>query len=235
MQKHSTTGIIIGQKRGRWTVIQEGSKPKHWLCRCDCGTEKEVRGWSLKYGSSESCGCLQKERLRKAITTHGATHRREYRCYWCMKQRCHQTSHGSFKNYGERGITICARWLESFENFLADMGPCPSKTHSVDRMDNNSSYFCGKPECSECGPLKRKPNCRWATPQEQSLNKRCNRLITFNGKTQTISEWSSETGLTVHCIGWRLKQGWAIDAALTIPSSNGGWGAARRMPERFGN
>jgi hypothetical protein len=236
MQKHSTTEVAIGQKRGRWTVIQQSSRPKYWLCRCECGNEKEVLAWSLRYAVSLSCGCYHDE-IRKAGTNtrHGRVYTREYRSYWGMKQRCYQESSTARHNYADRGITVCARWLESFENFFADMGPCPSKTHSVDRKDNNSGYFCGKPECPDCGPLHREPNCRWATPTEQARNTRRNRLIEFQGRTQTIAGWSSETGLTMNCIGWRLKQGWTIEAALTIPSSNGGWGAARRTPERFGN
>jgi hypothetical protein len=75
-----------------------------------------------------------------------------------MRQRCYDERHSNFKNYGARGIKICERWLDSYENFLADMGRKPSPRHSIDREDNDGDYEPG--------------NCRWATPSEQALNKR---------------------------------------------------------------
>lgn len=122
-----------------------------------------------------------------------------------MKGRCLNPSYGNYANYGGRGIKVCDRWLESFENFLADMGEAPRGT-SIDRIDNDGHYT---PE-----------NCRWATDSEQQNNKRDTVLLTANGKTQTINEWAKETGLDVALIRNRIKRhGWSVEKAINTPKT----------------
>lgn len=78
---------------------------------------------------------------------------------WCdMRYRCEKETHHAFQNYGGRGITVCERWLNSFDSFIEDMGPKPSAKHSIDRINNDLGY---SPD-----------NCRWATRAEQNMNKR---------------------------------------------------------------
>ena len=121
-----------------------------------------------------------------------------------MIDRCGRPSHRFFHHYGGRGISVCDRW-KTYDNFLADMGRRPSDKHSLDRIDNNGNY---EPN-----------NCRWATSVTQLRNRRANRMITFNGRTMCIAEWSEETGLSSAAITQRIDGlGWSIENALTIPA-----------------
>lgn len=119
-----------------------------------------------------------------------------------MKRRCLNPNNFAYSRYGGRGITVCDRWLESFENFLVDMGEAPPGM-SLDRIDNDGNYKPG--------------NCRWATPLEQGSNKCNNHLIEFEGKTQSLSQWANEYGIQVGTLWYRLKEGWLIEEALTKP------------------
>lgn len=163
-QKSISIIDLTGQKFGRWTVISaSGEKAKvnrsaKWLCRCECGNERNINGSSLRSGRSSSCGCFHNEKVKESFTKHGKYKTPEYEVWRAMKQRCLNPSQPYYPYYGGRGITICKRWLDSFENFIADMGPRPTSKHSIDRKNNNLGY---SPD-----------NCRWATASQQNANKR---------------------------------------------------------------
>lgn len=175
-----------------------------WECLCDCGVTCSVSATQLATGKTRSCGCLQREaagRIASGRSTHGMAKTPEHRAWMSMRKRCLlQTGH-NYHLYGGRGITVCDRWLESFENFYADMGPRPSAQHSLDRIDNNGNYEPG--------------NCRWATPKEQARNRRSNVYLTYNGKTQSPAEWSQELGLSLVVLSKRISYGWSAERALT--------------------
>jgi hypothetical protein len=207
---------LTGRRFGFWTALSPIDEPlpphshgrtrRKWLCRCDCGHESEVQVYRLLYGDSRSCGCRRIELQSPSVRTHGRTLTPEHRAWIGLRGRCTKPSSKLYPQYGGRGITVCPEW-DSFEQFLADMGPRPSDDHSIDRIDNNGPY----------APW----NCRWATVKEQGANRRSNRLITFNGETKCAAAWAEEFGLRRELFHSRLKAGWSVKDALTIPSFRG--------------
>ncbi len=196
----------------RWTVlgpgptyrIKSGKAFKTSLCRCACGTEKVIRNADLSTGHSLSCGCLKSDLTSRRNTTHGLSQRPEYIPWLAMKQRCYDQNCKHFSRYGARGIKVCDQWLNSFETFLADVGPRPSVKHSIDRYpDNNGNYEPG--------------NVRWATPIEQARNKNSNHIVTINGESKCLAEWGAVSGVHWNVILERINRGWP-ETDLLIPS-----------------
>lgn len=119
---------------------------------------------------------------------------------WCgMKQRCYYTNHAQFQYYGGRGIKVCDRWLNSFENFLADMGHRP-EGKTIDRIDSDGNY---EPE-----------NCRWALKSEQSRNRKSTINVTRDGMTKCVKDWCDELGLNVDRVYGRIRRGLSALEAL---------------------
>ena len=127
---------------------------------------------------------------------YGAKRTKEYRAWRSIKQRCYLTTNKDFKNYGLRGIVMCNRWRNSFENFLSDMGRAPTASHSIERIDNQGNYTPN--------------NCRWATPSIQARNRRTNIFATHNGKTQCCKDWWKELRIPRWTMERRLKAGCSI-------------------------
>jgi hypothetical protein len=156
---------LKGRRFGRWTVLKRMKGP-FWICRCRCGTLREVWGLHLRGGHSKSCGCLRRELL----TRHGHSTRagpsREYSAWDHAKQRCYNPKQRGFKNYGGRGIAMWPPWRDSAARFVRDLvkaiGYCP-KGHSIDRINNDGNYEPG--------------NVQWATRKQQNNNTRKNRRV----------------------------------------------------------
>ena len=126
-----------------------------------------------------------------------------------MIQRCTNEKHRSFPRYGGRGVTICDEWKRSFESFLADMGEVKDG-YSLDRIDVNGNY---EPS-----------NCRWVTMKAQGNNRGNNRLIEFDGRVQTLTQWAEEVGISKAALGYRIRSGWNVEEALTMKLDHGsGW------------
>ncbi len=197
---------MIGKKFGILIVISKNNDNKgcgtKWLCKCNCGKTKIIRGNNLTIGHTKSCGCLNKYNNLK----HGHKKNNKtsyiYTIWKGMIQRCTNSNSISYHNYGGRGISVCKKWLK-FKNFLNDMGEQPTNKHQIDRTDNNEGYY--------------KDNCRWATIIEQARNRRSNHLVTFNGKTQCLSGWSEELHINQNTLWARLNRGWSIEKTLTVP------------------
>jgi hypothetical protein len=156
---------LTGQRFGKLIVTGFSHRNKDgkscYICVCDCGGAKVICGGSLVSGLTRSCGCLRIGGPG-SLPKHGMSFTPEYKAWCNMKNRCLNPKLPIYKYYGGRGIKVCDRWMNSFENFLADMGKKPSLELTIDRVDNNGNYEPG--------------NCRWATMKEQSFNKRTTKL-----------------------------------------------------------
>lgn len=180
------------------------------LCECGCGQLTNIaprsryRNGVLVVRKGDPTRFIEHHAgpaAAAANRTHGITHRPTWNTWTGMIQRCHREWHQAWKNYGGRGIKVCERW-RVFANFYADMGERPDGM-TLDRIDNNGDYEPG--------------NCRWATPMEQHANRRDNRLITYNGRTQTVRAWEREFLNGTRTLLGRLERGWTIQDALTTP------------------
>lgn len=138
------------------------------------------------------------------MPTHGLTETTEYSIWTNMKTRCNNHNNEFYKDYGGRGIKICAEWENSFENFYADMGKRPSKKHTLDRINNDNGYSVD--------------NCRWAIKKVQANNRRNNILIEYNGVSKTLKQWCEELELNYKNTHKRIKNlGWSIEKAFLEP------------------
>lgn len=156
----------------------------------------------LLSGNTKSCGCYKKEILKAKNKTHGLSKTRIYKTWLSMKDRCYRKKCNAYSLYGGRGIKICDEWLFDFMNFYNwAMKNSYSDNLSIDRIDVNGNY---EPS-----------NCRIVSMKEQANNVRRNHLIEYKGKTQTLSQWSDEVGISSHTLLNRLQNGWSIEKALT--------------------
>ena len=202
------TQDLTGKRFGKFLVIGLNhikrlpkSHVAMWLCKCDCGNTKILKGQHVR--RMKSCGCTRGE----GNITHGHSmngiQSPEYRCWSSMIKRCTNHKTKEYPRYGGRGITVCERW-RTFDNFIADMGKKPIGKMAIDRIDNNGNYEPG--------------NCRWATYSEQMRNTRKTHLITFRGQTLCLRDWAKVVGINEMTLLYRLRN-WSLDNAMTTPKS----------------
>lgn len=208
--------IAPGDRYGRLIAVKPTDATSTWVFACDCGKTLVTHLSPVRRGRTKSCGCLRVDNataLGHGSATHGRSLTPEYRAWEHMHSRCSNPKVANFKDYGGRGIRVCERW-HSFECFLADMGPRPSKAHSIDRYPNNDGDY-------EPG------NCRWATPVEQASNRRVNRIVTYEGRQMTLKEACERSGLPRSTAYARLKRGLdpSTDILARSPACSK-WGAA---------
>ena len=193
---------LTGYRSGKLVAVEYIMPRRRWRCACDCGNESFVTVTALRKREIVSCGCWRKERPSPSIT-HGMTHSPEYYSWRAMKRRCLAPNASQYRYYGGRGIRICRRWIDSFEAFFADMGPKPTRKHSIERNNTNGDYT---PD-----------NCCWATQEAQNNNHRNTRIFTVAGVTGPVSLLARLHGMPVRLIRERLDRGFSIDRALSQP------------------
>lgn len=206
MKTRSNFRDLTGQRFGRLLIIARmpnlSNTPQSiWHGRCDCGVEKfALASGALLKGRTQSCGCLRKELAKYRGPDRYLKGNRNplYVTYCAMRQRCLDVKSKAYPNYGGRGITMCQRWLESFESFVDDMGERP-KNCSIDRIDNSGNYEPG--------------NCRWADAVQQSQNRRPNaRLLSFewNGEDLCLKEICRRENVSYHSIRRFMRLGYTL-------------------------
>lgn len=205
---------LVGKTFGRLFVKEYAGQGvgriSLYKCKCSCGNELVVRSDRLKTGHTQSCGCLHQQIRSKLLTTHGLSRSKLYREWRNIINRTSYPNHESYPNYGGRGVTICAEWLD-FQNFYdwayangydenAPRGKC-----TLDRIDVNGNY---EPS-----------NCRWVTTKIQNNNKRNNICFEINGEKLTLAQLSEIYGFNYSTLYGRVKKGWNIEKALNTPAS----------------
>lgn len=200
---------ITGFRFGKLTVIEMATTRKNpknidWVCKCDCGNMTTVIGTKLrKENGTKSCGCLINE---NRFVKHNMSKTREYHSWSGMLDRCYNANSKYYHLYGGRGIEMCPEWKESFNVFYEDMGACP-ETYSIDRINNDGNY---EPS-----------NCRWATKQEQSVNRKNTVWIEYEGELKHLAEWARVLGISSELLSFRVTK-FGVDEAFTMPF--GRWG-----------
>lgn len=200
------SALMEGQRFGNLIVLRKSKLAgRTWDCICDCCKQTTVDSRNLRSGHTKSCGCAR----RQTLLTHGLYKSSEYSVWRSLLPRCRNPKSPAYKYYGGRGINVPDEWVSGdgsrsgFEVFLADVGQRPSLAHTLDRRDNSKGYSRG--------------NCRWATRKQQMNNMRRNRLLTHDGSTLTVAQWTKLKGLTENLIAGRLRMGWSVARAIDTP------------------
>jgi hypothetical protein len=175
---------------------------KKAIYKCFCGNEKEMLVSNVSRGLSKSCGCVKRKKSGDRLRSHGMTRSSEYASWQAMKVRCLNKNSKNYNLYGGRGITICDRWVNSFENFLADMGFKPDKSYTIDRINNDKGYSAS--------------NCRWSSRLTQTRN----RSVSVLFKGELSSEASRRLGGSIGLVSQRIKLGWNIEDAFSLPKGS---------------
>jgi hypothetical protein len=196
---------LTGQIFGMLTAVRRlHSNGKHWvwLFQCRCGQQTDRVGQDVKRsvtrGQFPHCGCMKHTLQSEAKKTHGMSRHPAYAVWRSMKDRCELPSHQAWRNYGGRGITVCPRWRQSFQNFWDDMGGSYQRGLDLDRKDNNGNY--------------RKDNCRWVARRINCMNRRATIRLA------DVRVLAKEHGLSPSTLYYRIKHGWRIEDLTRPPS-----------------
>lgn len=210
---------LTGKVFGKITVIgfdgfyrspaRPQSRNATWECKCECGKTTRVSSGNLTSGTTQSCGCFKLEIHRKRLTKHG--HKRSsgtihplYNRWNGMVARCDNPKHSSYRIYGGKGVTVCARW-RNFAEWLKDMEAGFKPGLTIDRKDGSKNYSCGK--CDECFKNEWEANCCWSTMKQQASNTKRNVWIEHEGNRLTVTQWSELLGISQAVIYYRVKAG----------------------------
>lgn len=181
-------------------IFPSGKSARMWRLVCDCGNTVEALASNVRTGRTRSCGCLEFENRKTMRITHGDSGKRMWVIWRGMLQRCHDPKNISYKYYGAKGVRVL--WA-SYEDFKRDMGPAYQDNLTIGRKDSNGHY------CKE--------NCRWETPAQQNRNYSRNVKLTFGGRTMVLIDWAHEFCIKRQTLEARIKAGWSIEKALTLP------------------
>ncbi len=204
--------ISGGQRFGRWTSVAQrrpfvaGRNRVYWLCRCECGAEREIDPSALLSGRTTQCrNCGNREKAAmKVRLTHGQADSRLYNIWTLMKRRCQNEEHPDYHRYGGRGIAVCPEWqaFKPFHDWANANGYSDNLT--IDRSNNDKGY---EPD-----------NCRWITRTDQNRNRRNNQRYAWRGQSLMISEIAEMEGISTAMLRQRVRRdGLSIADAVSKP------------------
>ncbi len=199
----------VGKRFNRLTVLKLAGKNKHghqlFECKCDCGKVVVIEGTAVKNNRTRSCGCLQRDVVKKRCTIHGMTKTKLFGVWTTMNQRCSNPNTVSYDRYGAKGIYVCEEWKNDFVTFMNwSLKHGYRDGLSIDRIDNDKGY---SPE-----------NCRWVNAYVQSNNRSNNRLMTLNGTTKNCKQWADYFGFNYKYFHEKCKKNdWNLEKVLEIP------------------
>jgi hypothetical protein len=211
-----TSDKIVGMSFGRLTILENiGTiKRKRWVkVKCKCGNQYEVRLDILLSGSSNSCGCLQKEITSKRMLTHGLSKHPLRGVHRAMVNRCHEETDPHYDSYGAKGVVVCEEWRNSYEafaNWALENGW--KKGLQIDK-DKLSKEKPGK----QYGP----DFCCFLTCKENSQYKSDNRMIIYNGETLSLSQWADRFNVKYNTFRDRIEKGWSMEKMATDYHTDG--------------
>ena len=205
--------INAGDKFHRLTAIKdENTRDKRWLFQCDCGNMVSVPRARVFSGETKSCGCLRIEKSKERMmsdpifnaTTHGKSDTRLYTIWKNMRRRCSDKKNTGYHNYGGRGIKVCDEWQDFMKFYSWAVSNGYKSNLSIDRIDNNGNY---EPN-----------NCQWVTVERQANNKRTNTMVTINGETHSLADWSRIKNINYKMVCTRIgKLHWTPYDAIVTP------------------
>ena len=206
MRKLDVTGARYGMLVAIYRVEGERS---NWLWQCDCGSTTLALLANVRVGKTSSCGCFRREFVSAKKRTHGHSVNRKVSktldAYYKARNRCTNPNDPRYSIYASRGLTMCGRWLEGFENFLEDMGPA-SKGQIFVRIDNEIGY---SPD-----------NCRWVTRSNQEKNKQQKIWVDYQGERMCLKDFTKKIGRNYETVRRRV-QNHGEDPLKFAPSSKG--------------
>lgn len=193
---------LTGERYGRLVAMCLSERDSHgvrlWTWRCDCGRQLDRVASPIRSGRVVSCGCHKDEQSRLRAK-HGMWNTRTYRAWIEMRARVRGKDRTSIECYRDRGINVDARWNDSFEAFLADMGECPGGM-TLGRINNDGGYVRG--------------NCRWETQAQQCRNTRRTVRVTVSGTEMCLKDACAELAVNYDRVRSRIRLGATPEAAL---------------------
>ena len=205
---------LIGQRFGKLLVVEltgiHDHKERHWRCVCDCGNEYIAKSSGLVHGQTVQCRQCSYKQISQTNNRGLSEPKRLHGIYVNMMTRCYNSNYELFHRYGGRGIAVCDDWRKGgFAAFRAwALSNGYSDDLTIERIDNDKGY---SPD-----------NCRWATRTEQANNRHTNRLLSLNGETDTMANWSRRLNIPYHAIQTRIDRcGWSEEEALSTPYRKG--------------
>lgn len=204
MKAKDLTNRVFGKLSVKERVLENKNRRAMWLCFCSCGSKIIISSNGLLNGGTKSCGCIKNEKVIERSTKHNLVRNPIYRVWQNAKNRCYNQNVKEYKNYGGRGIQMCNEWKNDFMPFYQwSIENGYKENLTIDRINNDGNY--------------EPTNCRYATKETQSTNRRNIVFVTYKNEQKTISEWCRLLNLDFNMVYQRIWRGWSAEKAFVHP------------------